>query len=236
MPFTAEQFFEIFAKYNQFIFPVQFVLVWAAFGAALLAVSRSAGANRIISGVLAFLWLWAGIVYHLIFFARINSGAYLFGAMFVAQGVFFIYEAAVGKRLNFRFKPDADAILGAAFMSYALLIYPVAGYLLGRVYPSSPTFGAPCPLTIFTFGLLLWADRKLPLYLLILPFLWAIIGGTATWHFGVAEDLGLPVAALTTAFLILRRQFEPPQEVFYEHDIIKNIGGRGRLRRRAGGI
>lgn len=234
MPFTDTQFFEVFARYNQFIFPLQFALVWAAFGAILLAISRSAHADRIISGIMAFLWLWAGIVYHLIFFAPINSGAYLFGAMFVAQGVFFVYEGAVRKSLNFRFKPDADAVLGAVFMAYALLVYPITGYFLGRVFPASPTFGAPCPLTIFTFGLLLWTDRKLPLYLLVLPLLWAIVGGTATWHFGIAEDFALPVAGAVTAFLIFfRRQFEPQQEVSYEHDFFKNIGGRSGGRRRA---
>ncbi len=232
MPFTAQQFFEVFTQYNQFIFPMQFALVWAAFGAVLLAISRERRAGQIISGVLAFLWLWAGIVYHLIFFTRINSGAYIFGAMFVAEGVFLIYEGIVNKRLDFRFKLEADTVCGAVLMTYALLIYPVTGYLLGRVFPSSPTFGAPCPTTIFTFGLLLWAGRSLPLYLLVLPLLWAVIGSTATWHFGIAEDFGLPVAALVTGFLVFRRQFEPPEEAFYEHDFIKNIGGRGGSRRR----
>ncbi len=214
MPFTAQQFFEIFEKYNQFIFPAQFLLVWAAAAAVLLTISRKPLSGEIISGVLAFLWLWAGIAYHLLFFTEINSGAYIFGAMFAAQGVFFFYEGVLNKRLNFRIKPDLESLCGAGFIAYALVVYPVIGYLLGRVFPAAPTFGAPCPTTILTFGLLLWADRRLPLYLLVIPLLWAIVGSTATWHFGIAEDFGLSAAAAIVAVFIFRRQFEPRKEAF----------------------
>jgi hypothetical protein len=214
MPFTAEQFFEVFGEYNQFIFPIQFVLGWAA-AAVLPAISRKPVFDEIISGILAFLWLWAGIVYHLIFFTRINSGAYLFAAMFIAQGVFFYYQGVVKNRLSFRIKPDLFGILGAAFIFYAQIIYPVIGYLLGHLFPASPTFGAPCPTTIFTFGLLMWTNRSLPLYLLIIPLLWAVVGSTATWHFGIAEDFGLPVtAAVVALFTLQQRGIEPRKEAF----------------------
>ena len=214
MPFTTEQFFEVFTKYNQFIFPMQFVLFWAASAAILLTISRKPSFDKIISGILAFLWIWAGIVYHLIFFTRINSGAYIFGAMFIAQGVFFFHQGVVENRLSFRIKPDFSGIWGAAFITYALVVYPLIGFLLGHVFPASPTFGVPCPMTIFTFGLLMWTNQKLPLFLLVIPLLWSIIAGTATWYFGIAEDFGLPVAASVMAFFILLRGFEPRKEAY----------------------
>jgi hypothetical protein len=214
MPFTAEQFFEIFGRYNQFVFPMQFVLVWAAFAAILLAISRKPVSDEIISGILAFLWLWAGIIYHLIFFTAINSGAYIFAAMFIAQGIFFFNEGVVKKQLSFRLKRDFYGICGACFIAYALVVYPVIGYLLGHLFPAAPTFGAPCPTTIFTFGLLMWTRKNLPLYLFILPLLWAIVGSTVIWHFGVAEDFGLPVAATVVALFIFQRGFEPRKEVY----------------------
>ena len=214
MPFTAEQFFEVFTKYNQTVFPLQFLLIWAAAAAVLLAIKQKTVSDEIISGILAFLWFWAGIVYHLIFFTRINSGAYLFGLMFIAQGALFIYEGIVKKQLSFRLKPDADGIWGTIFVTYALVVYPVIGFALGHVFPSSPTFGLPCPTTIFTLGVLMWTDRKMPLYLLIIPLLWAIIGSTAAVRFGITEDFGLIVTAAITAFFIFRRSFTPEEEVF----------------------
>ena len=54
----------------------------------------------------------------------------------------------------------------------------------------------------------------MPLYLLIIPLLWAIIGSTAAVRFGITEDFGLIVTAAITAFFIFRRSFAPEEEVF----------------------
>jgi Family of unknown function (DUF6064) len=195
IPFTIEQFFQVFEKYNQAIYPIQFVLILVAVVVIFLAASRKPSRNKIISGLLGLLWLWTGIVYHLIFFTIISPPAYLFGTLFIIQGLLFLYEGVARNRLIFRASRRFDGILGAVFIAYALVIYPLVGYALGRNFPSTPTFGTPCPTTIFTFGLLLWADRKISLSLLIIPVLWSIVGTSAALSFGVKEDFGLLVAA-----------------------------------------
>jgi hypothetical protein len=195
IPFTIEQFFQVFEKYNQAIYPIQFVLILIAVIVIVLAASRQPSRNKIISGLLGVLWLWTGIVYHLIFFTAISPPAYLFGTLFIFQGLLFLYEGVARNRLSFRASRRFNGILGAVFIAYALVVYPLIGYGLGRIFPSSPTFGAPCPTTIFTFGLLLWADRKISLSLLVIPVLWSIVGTSAALSFGVKEDFGLLVAA-----------------------------------------
>jgi Family of unknown function (DUF6064) len=195
IPFTIEQFFRVFEKYNQAIYPIQFVLILIAVVVIVLAATRKPSRNKIISGLLGVLWLWTGIVYHLIFFTAISPPAYLFGTLFILQGLLFLYEGVARNRLSFRTSQRFNGILGAVFMAYALVIYPLIGYGLGRVFPSSPTFGTPCPTTIFTFGLLMWADRKISSSLLIIPVLWSIVGTSAAWNFGIKEDFGLLVAA-----------------------------------------
>jgi hypothetical protein len=195
IPFTIEQFFQVFEKYNQAIYPTQFALILVAVIVIFLAASRKPSRNKIISGLLGLLWLWTGIVYHLIFFTTISPTAYLFGTLFILQGLLFLYEGVARNRLSFSVSRRFDGILGAVFMAYALVIYPLIGYVLGRIFPSIPTFGTPCPTTIFTFGLLLWADRKISLSLLIIPVLWSIVGTSAALSFGVREDFGLLVAA-----------------------------------------
>ena len=195
MPFTTEQFLQVFEKYNQAIYPIQFALILVAVVAIVLAASRKPSGNNIISGLLGFLWLWTGIVYHWIFFTEISPPAYLFGTLFIFQGLLFLYKGVARSRLSFRASRRFDGILGAVFMAYALVIYPLIGYGLGRIFPSTPTFGTPCPTTIFTFGLLLWADRKISLSLLIIPVLWSIVGTSAALSFGIKEDFGLLVTA-----------------------------------------
>ena len=96
-------------------------------------------------------------------------------------------------------------ITGAVFIIYALLIYPVLGHLLGHIYPKSPTFGLPCPMTIFTFGLLLWTDSKIPKYVLIIPFLWSVVGFSAAVNLRIYEDFGLLLAGLLGTILIIIR-------------------------------
>ncbi len=205
IPFTIEQFFQVFEKYNQAIYPIQFVLILIAVVVIVLAASRKPSRNKIISGLIGFLWLWTGIVYHLIFFTAISPPAYLFGTLFIFQGLLFLYEGVARSRLSFRAGRGFDGILGAVFMAYALVIYPLIGYGLGRIFPVSPTFGAPCPTTIFTFGLLLWGNRRVSLSLLIIPVLWSIVGTSAALSFGVKEDFGLIVAATMGTAAIVRR-------------------------------
>lgn len=215
IPFTTEQFLHVFEKYNQAIYPVQFALILVAIVAIALAVSRKPFANKTISGLLGFLWLWTGVIYHLTFFTKISPPAYVFGVLFVFQGFLFFYEGVVKNCLSFRITQKFYGILGAIFITYALVIYPLIGYALGRIFPSSPTFGTPCPTTIFTFGLLLWADKKVPLSLLIIPILWSIVGTSAALNFGIKEDFGLIVAGTLGTASILWRNLTPKMEKLY---------------------
>jgi hypothetical protein len=87
-----------------------------------------------------------------------------------------------------------------------MALYPIIGGLLGHGYPRSPSFGvAPCPTTIFTFGLLLWTSVRVPIYVLAIPLLWSLIGFSAALWLGIREDIGLPIAGvLSTALLVWR--------------------------------
>jgi len=161
--------------------------------------------DKIVALILSLFWLWMGIVYHLIFFTTINKAAYIFGAIFIIQGILFLFAGIFKNEFSFEFHPDKYGISGILLIVYALIIYPVLGYFLGHIYPSSPTFGLPCPTTIFTFGVLLLSDKKIPTYILAIPLIWSIIGFTAAFKFGVVEDTGLIIAALYTLAMLLIR-------------------------------
>jgi hypothetical protein len=93
---------------------------------------------------------------------------------------------------------------------YAMIIYPILGTLLGHGYPRSPSFGvAPCPTTIFTFGLLLLTSARVPKSLLVIPFLWSLLGFTAAFLLGVPEDIGLLVAGFLGVALLFWRDRMP---------------------------
>jgi len=205
IPFTVEQFLGVFERYNLAVWPAQLFLYAIAIIAVCLALRRKADFSRGISLILSVFWIWMGLVYHFWFFSTINSAALLFALFFVVQGVLFFIAGAWKQQLKFRFRPNLLGILGGAFLLYALVIYPALGYWLGHQYPAAPTFGLPCPTTIFTFGVLLWTDRRVSLYLLAIPLAWSFMGFWAAVSLGMIEDYGLLAAGLIGSLLILVR-------------------------------
>ncbi|MHC1754248.1 MAG: DUF6064 family protein [Methanosarcina sp.] len=195
LPFTPEQFFGIFEQYNEAVWPAQVAIYIAAAIAFYLMLKPGRYSNKVISGVLAFFWLWMGIVYHWSFFASINPAARLFGALFVLQGLIFIFEGIVRNNLAFSFSKDWHSAFGVVLILFGPIIYPILGHFLGHTYPSSPTFGLPCPTTIFTIGALLLANRP-PRYVAVIPLLWSAIGFLAAISLGVKEDTSLLIAGL----------------------------------------
>ena len=161
-------------------------------------------AGRLISGKLAFFWVWIGIVYHIIFFSSINPAAYIFGAAFILQGLIFLKSGVMDKKLEFVFTKDLNHYTGSVILLYALIIYPLLNVYFGHIYPENPTFGLPCPTTIFTFGILLYAKKSIPLYVMVIPFLWALLGISAALQLGIYEDTGLLVSGILAFSLLLR--------------------------------
>jgi drug/metabolite transporter superfamily protein YnfA len=213
LPFTVEQFFEVFAQYNLAVWPMQVVIYALAIAALVLALRETKYSNRITSTILAFLWLWIGLVYHLGYFSTINRAAYVFGGLFIIQSLLFLMVGTLNQKLWFRFHPNSYAIVGTLFILYGLAIYPVLGYSLGHRYPHAPTFGLPCPTTIFTFGLLLWTDKRIPKYLLIIPVLWSIISLFAALQLGVWEDVVLLITGVATPVMIYYRDMREAELV-----------------------
>ena len=199
MPFTGDEFFRVFADYNSAIWPAQLVLVALAFLAVLAAVLRT---SRVTSAILAALFAWCGIVYHWTWFAAVTPAARVFGALFLFGAIAF---AATSTRVEFMAANRARIAIGSAFIAYALAGYPLLASALGHRYPATPTFGAPCPTTIFALGLLMTARPPLPVVTTVAPVLWAAIASTVAFRFGVLEDLGLLAAGLVLAALGIPR-------------------------------
>lgn len=198
MPFTPEQFFTVFARYNEAVWPMQAALnAMALLSAGLLFPSR-AWAGRVISLLLALLWAWMAIAYHFAFFSSINSAAWLFGGVFLLGSLAFAWFGAARSDLIFRPAFGVRGVAGVTLIVFALAVYPGIGYLLGHRYPSAPTFGLPCPTTIFTLGLLLFAVQPVPKLAFVVPLLWTAVGSMAAFQLGVREDLALLAAGIVT--------------------------------------
>lgn len=197
MPFTVDEFFQVFARYNEAIWPLQVVTyVCGAVAIASLLVPGVWQA-RAITAILAAMWAINGIAYHWIFFSAVNPAAHLFGAVFVVEAVALAASTFVFPFLRFRIGNDGVSMLGLLLIVFATIAYPIWGWLSGHVYPANPVFGvAPCPTTIFSIGVLLLGTWSAVRWMLVVPIVWSVIGGSAALLLHVPQDFGLIAAGL----------------------------------------
>jgi Family of unknown function (DUF6064) len=207
LPFTLEQFFNVFTTYNSAIWPAQIVayVLGVIVVFALLGPGRTS--DRLVSAILGLMWLWTGALYHGVFFSSINKVAFGFGVLFMVQGAALVYAGVVLDRLRFAINYGFQAVIGAGFILYASLVYPLISVVTGHSWPDLPMFGvAPCPVTIFTFGLLLMTTRRFSHWLLLIPFIWSLIGGSAAILLDVRQDWLLLVSGLIAVPIIVIRE------------------------------
>ncbi|MDD4767905.1 MAG: DUF6064 family protein [Desulfotomaculaceae bacterium] len=203
-PFTVDQFLGVFESYNLAMWPMHLAAYALGLAAVLCVMKKRTYSDRLVNLVLGLFWIWNGVLYHITYFSSINKAAYVFGALFVLQGLLFLVTGVFKKQISYEFTPNLTSITGILFILYSMLIYPLAGYLLGHAYPFSPAFGlAPCPTTIFTFGMLLLAVKTLPRGMLLIPLIWSLIGFNAALNLGILEDTGLLAAGIVGSAMIL---------------------------------
>jgi Family of unknown function (DUF6064) len=192
----------IFERGNAAIWPMQ--LVWYASAAAMigLALSPVRRASQLICLLAAADFAWVGIVY----FGVIDSGMTLWVAAFILEGILLLVAGIVRRDLVFAPRWNLSSVLGAVFMFYALVAYPIIEMLGGHPLPALPVFGlAPCVTVFFAFGLLLWARPPLPKYVLLLPLAWALQAAPSNLAMGHVADFPLILVGAVTAAVIIWR-------------------------------
>lgn len=208
--FTSADFLAVFERYNTAVGLAPLALL----GLALLALRAIAldwsHRDACVRGVLAALWIWSGIAYHWAFFADVNPAAPLFGALFVGEGAAFALVGLWRHELSFSLpRKDARGVAGWLVLGYAMVIYPLVSVAAGHAWPKMPTFGTPCPVGLFTCGLLLWAKGPVPKLLLLVPVTWAVLATIAAIELGMSEDWGLLIAVSVLLRLLPGRNAAP---------------------------
>lgn len=206
LPFTPAQFYAVFRDYNVAVWPTQWLLLALACIAVGLAVRPARWSGVGVSAILAFLWTWTAVAYHMVFFTRISPAAYAFAAVSLVGAATFAWQGVFHRRLTFRWIGGWRSVAGATLIAYALLVYPTWLFLAGHAYPAMATFGLPCPTTLFTIGMLAWAVPPYPRGPLVVPVLWCLVGAQAAVLLDVPPDYGLVLAAIVGIGLLVRRE------------------------------
>ena len=189
LPFTYEQFLEVFGAYNRALWPLGLALWIASFVVIVVFFRTNHPLHRWLSGLLAVHWAWSGLAYHLAFFTAVNPAAWFFAALFLVQAGLLVWWGVAKPRLRFTMGRSFWHLTGVAFLAYALA-YPALNLALGYRFPRVPTFGVPCPSTIMTAGFLVMARGPVG-WLAAIPAIWCVVGGSAAFLLGVRTDLAL---------------------------------------------
>lgn len=205
-PFTSEQFFSVFEKYNTAIFPLQWILFFTGCFIFLLLHFQNRYKHKLIGSYLSFLWLWAGAVYFINFFSEITKMAFVFGVLFIVQGSLILHQTVYSNMLTFNLSKNLKTFFGYFFIIFGLFVYPSLPYLRPDFDKQLLLIGLPCPTAIVTFGFFLLINLKFPKYLLIIPSIWSVIALSAAINFGVYQDTIIVFAAIITAIYLLRKR------------------------------
>jgi hypothetical protein len=213
--FKLDEFLALLQNYNLAIWPLQVAAYALGIAALLLAALKTKYSGRIISGILAFFWLWTGGVFNLVYFRPFYPLAIVFVFLFIAQGIIFAIAAAGPKgpckgakpHLSFGFQHNARTLTAKLLALYALVGYPLLEIAWGRGFPRTLPFGlVPCPTTLFTLAILLLADRKLPWPVFAIPLCYSFAGIVPLAN-GIHEDIGLVAGGvLALYFLACKRE------------------------------
>ena len=203
LPFTKEQFLDLFEAYNEALWPAV-VLLWVASTIVIVMLLWSRRPlGRLICALLAIHWLWSAAAYHIAFFTRINPAAWIFAGIFFAQGALFLFAGVVQERMSFARWRNGWSFVAWGLISYSL-IYPAINAVDHQSAWRIPTFGVPCPTTIFTAGVLMLGVPR-SWRLSVIPMTWSVIGGSAAFLLDVPADYVLPVAGAALAIFTLQK-------------------------------
>jgi len=199
------EFLATLGRANAAVWPMQIVWYLAAVAIAGLALWPVRRSSQLICVLAAAYFAWIGIAY----FAWQMPGMHyssLWAAVFTLQAVLLVVAGVLRSDLVIRPRWDLASGVGAVFIVYSLIGYPLVGLAGGHPLRTLPVLGmSPCVTVVLFFGLLLWARPPAPKYVLLLPLAWALGAAPPDLGRGIIPDYGMLVAALITAGLIIWR-------------------------------
>ena len=203
--FDLQEFLIVLENYNQDIWPLQVLAYLLGILAVYHAFKKSFVSNKVILVILSIFWIWTGLVFSTFYWAPTYNFAYSFTGLFIVQGILFL-TALSNSKFSLQFKPNLNSIIGLILIFYSMVGYQILGHFIGHVYPKFFPFGlVPCPTIIFTIGLFLMADKKIPLYIIVIPLITSSAGIIAVYK-GIWEDVVLIIAGIIGVIFLFKQK------------------------------
>jgi hypothetical protein len=199
--FSPRTYYRLFELYNLDIWPAQIAALMLGLAILALLVRGDSWQGRAIAAILSACWLWVAWAYLLARYDTINWAARYFAIGFAIEALLLIWAVLVRKRLVLRPGADVVSMAGLGIFLFALFIQPLIGPLVGRPWLQVELFGiAPDPTAVATLGVLLTANRR-HWVLLVMPLIWCAISGATLWAMEPPRALPMFGAIASVIFL-----------------------------------
>ncbi len=187
--FSPDVYFSSIAFYNQSIWPLPLLAILLSLVFFWLTLTLNHNKSLLAGLILTLGWAWCGAVYHLKFYQQINWMAFYYGWFFIAQSGVMIL-------LLVRYFYQADQLmpsstwqtgLGKTLIGSSVFILPFIGLIDGASIKASLILClslAPTLLATFGFALMI---KKIPGWLLMLPFTYTLVGLLTSHTIGSAQ-------------------------------------------------
>jgi len=199
--FSARTYYRLFELHNRALWPAHLAALAAGIAILLLVRRRGVRPGPLAAALVVAAWLGVAWSYLEVRFATIHTGGRTMAIAFAVQAALL---AVIGVAWNrSRLAPPAGAVrrAGLGILTYAVLIQPFVGRLLGRPWAQAEVFGlAPDPTVAATVGLLLLAPRA-AWFLWPIPLAWSLFSGMTLWAMRAPEWWVLPGLALAAVAL-----------------------------------
>ncbi len=195
LSFGRDDFLAVYTQYNQALWPAPELLGLLGFAAVCLALFPGPRRDRVACALIATLWAWCGLIYSCGFLSDLTPLGYVFGAFFALQAALILHAGVLNNEVKFWTHTGPRHLAGILLVFYSLVAYPALAALAGHAHPTSPSFGVPTPLTIFTLGMLLLTRAPYARVLFLVPLFWTVVGSWLSFELRLREDIALIVAA-----------------------------------------
>ena len=204
LSFSIEEFLLVLENYNLAIWPFQIFAYIFIVLVIFFSIKPTNYSSKIVLAILSFFWLFTGIVFCFLYWAPSHIFGYIFGIFCVLQGIMFLYSI-IKSNIKIGSQDITYTVIGILFVLYSIIGYQIFGYYLGHIYPKFFAVGlVPCPTTIFTFGIFLIFNIKIPIKYFFIP-LTISLGGFLAAYKGIYEDIGLIIVGILGTILIILR-------------------------------
>ncbi len=180
--FSPRTYYRLIQRHNEAVWPAHLVTLILGLVIAASLARPSAQRGRVVSGILALIWIWVAWAFVWRRYATINWAAGYLAWLLGLEALLLAWIGVIRGRLAYGWTPDATGFLGIGLIGLSVLVYPMLAPLLGRGWHQAEVFGiAPDPTAIATVGLMFLVGGRARSALLAAPALWCLAGGLTLW-------------------------------------------------------